>query len=69
MIDLSPLRTFLKFVSFLGLIATVGMMIALLYKKLKDAYPEKVEKNKWVFVVIAILMSALMVFLFRQFFG
>jgi len=68
MIDLIPLLTFLRIVSIVGLIAMVVTMIAVIYSKLEEQYPDKVKKYKWVFPLIAILMSGLFVFLFQLFF-
>jgi len=67
MINLKPLLIFLKVVSLLGLIVTTSMMIAVIYKKLKEYYPQLVESHKWVFILMAILMAIIMVFLYQKF--
>lgn len=69
MFNLTPLITFLKIVSLVGLIITVCMMTAVIYQKLKFYYPERAEKSKFIFVFVAILMSAVMTFLFFEFLG
>lgn len=65
--DLKPLLTFLKIVSFLGLIVTIAMMTAVIYKKLKEHYPVQVEKNQWVFILVGGLMTFVMIFIYRKF--
>jgi len=67
MIDLKGLVSFLRTVSLLGLIVTCCMMIAIIYKKLKEKYPVQVESHKWVFILLAALMTFLMLFLYKKF--
>jgi hypothetical protein len=65
---LESLREVLKIVSFMGLIATGPMMIAVTYKKIKDTYPVEVERNKWIFWVLSIVLTAVFLSLFQVLF-
>jgi hypothetical protein len=66
--DLKPWLTFLKIVSFIGLIVFCVMMTAVCYKKLDEYYPDAVENHKWAFVAIAVLLSVTSIFIFQKFF-
>lgn len=68
MVDiLKPLVTFLRIVSFLGLIVTIGMMSALVYKKMEQHYPVQVKKYKWVFILSDGLLVFLAIFMYKRF--
>jgi len=68
MLDLESLYLALKIISIVGLIVTSTMIVAIIYKKLKDYYPEDVEKRKHIFLIIAIVLSGVLVFMFDKFF-
>lgn len=57
---------FLRIVSMIGMIAFNVMATALVYWKLEFYYPDKVKKNKWLFSLVAVLMSFLMLFIFNK---
>lgn len=65
---IEDLYTALKIISIIGLIITSAMMVAVTFKKLQSYYPEEVEKHRWVFVVAAILIAFVLVFIFEKFF-
>lgn len=65
---LESLRSVLKIVSIIGLLATGPMMVAVTYKKLKERYPVEVERNKWAFFVIAFILSVVFFSLFQLLF-
>jgi len=59
---------FLRIVSMLGMVAFNVMITALIYWKLQVYYPEWIKKHKWIFVVVAVLMSFFMLFIFNRFY-
>ena len=65
--NLTPLISFLKIVSLLGLIITSCLMTAVSYRKLEAYYPDQVKKYKWVFILVASLLSFQMFFIYQKF--
>lgn len=58
----------LRIASIIGMIAFNVFIIFLIYTKLRVYYPKKVEKLRWLFAAVAMLLSGLMIFIFNKFY-
>ena len=57
-----------KIIALLGFIATGGLIIGISYKLFKNYFKETAEKKKWVFYILAIVISIILIFIYQMLF-
>ena len=62
------LNVVLRIVMVVGLVATDVLMTAVIYKKLREYYPEETDKFRWAFFFGAILSSLLLIYIYYRLF-
>ena len=58
----------LRIVTVVGLVATDVLMTAILYRKIREYYPEKTDKFRWAFFLGTILSSLLLIYIYYRLF-
>jgi len=56
----------LRIVTVVGLIATDVLMTAIIYRKIREYYPEKTDKFRWAFFLGAVLSSFLLIYIYYR---
>lgn len=62
------LYAILRIVTVVGLVATDVLMTAIIYRKIREYYPEQTDKFRWAFFLSAVLSSLLLVYIYYKLF-